>query len=195
MTNRSGATLIELLIAVLVFSLIAAAGYTGVNALSRVRSTQLGNAASLESIQWLVARLDRDLFHAINRPIRVFGSERAAALTGDEYLLTLTHIGNPNPLQQPRSDLQRVDWRIDGQRLIRDTRIGIDGSGTNMVSSEVLTESLTGGVFEYLSPDGGWQGSWPAGSNSGLPLAVRYRLDLDNFGAVRRVVELAGPRQ
>jgi len=194
MNRFSGASLIELLIAVLVFSLIAAAGYTGVNALGQVRTTQQDKAAELEAIQWLVARLDRDLFHAIDRPIRLAGNGQAAALQGDRQSLTITHIGNPNPLQQPRSDLQRVDWRIDGQRLIRGTRLGMDGAAAGQGFNELLSETVIEGAFEYLTAGGGWQGSWPAG-NHGLPLAVRYRLEVRGFGSILRVVELAGPRQ
>ncbi len=85
-TNSNGFTLLELLVAISIFSLIAAAGYSGLSSLVRALQIQQESSTALADTQWLVARLDQDIAQGINRPTRV-GNTRLPALVGDSNSL------------------------------------------------------------------------------------------------------------
>jgi general secretion pathway protein J len=189
---QRGHTLLELLVAVVVTALIAAGGYAGLSAIARASAAHRQEVRQLEAVQWFVSRLDRDLFHAINRPVRgEFGSQ--AALSGNITSLSLTHSGLSNPLHQPRSELQRVDWILSGESIYRHTRPVLDGP-VSADSAEQLLNDILALSIEYLGNANRWHGRWPAGTEDGLPRAVRYRLEIRGFGNVERLVELPGQR-
>ena len=190
--RQLGHTLLELLIAVVVTALIAAGGYAGLNAITLASGAHKLESEKLEAVQWLVSRLDRDLFHTINRPVRGDSGEQPA-LRGDRAALSLTHSGLPNPLGQARSELQRVDWLLSGDGIYRHTHPVLDGPG-NAGNAELLLENISLLGFEFLGAGNQWHARWPAGAESGLPKAVRYTLQIEGFGSLERIVELPGLR-
>jgi len=187
-----GYTLLELLIAIVVTALIAAGGYAGLSAISRASAAHRQQVQELEQVQWLVARLDRDLFHAINRPVRVDSLERAA-LVGNSTALSFTHGGLANPLGQARSELQRVDWVLQGQDLYRYTRLQLDGPATPG-AAELLLQDVSALSIQFLGTGNQWHADWPLAAEDGLPRAVRYQLQIDGFGVLERLIELPGER-
>jgi len=187
-----GHTLLELLVAVVVTALIAAGGYSGLNAITRASEAHQQEVESLEAAQWLVTRLDRDLFHMVDRPVRDDSGEQPALL-GDTAAMSLTHSGLANPLGQRRSNLQRVDWLISGKNIYRNTHPVLDGPA-NAGNAEFLLGDISMLSFEYLGSGKNWHSRWPAGSENGLPKAVRYRVQIEGFGMLERIVELPGVR-
>jgi general secretion pathway protein J len=188
----SGHTLLELLVAIVITALIAAGGYAGLNAISRASAAHRQEVQSLAAVQWFVSRLDRDLFHAINRPVRS-DSGKQPALSGDTATLSLTHGGLSNPLHQARSDLQRVSWTYSDEGLYRAASALLDGPPAN-ASTERLLNDISAMAFEYLGTGSQWHSRWPSNSEEGLPRAVRYRLEINGFGVLERIVELPGQR-
>ncbi len=191
-SGHRGYTLLELLIAVVVTALVAGAGYAGLNAISRATASHRQEVLKLEAIQWFVSRLDRDLFHAINRPVRNDAGVQAA-LIGTSTTLSLTHSGLPNPLRQARSELQRVNWVLAENSVHRYTSPLLDGPVTT-VSAAPLLNDISALSIEYLGSGNHWHASWPAGTENALPRAVRYRLEISGFGTLERLVELPGQR-
>jgi general secretion pathway protein J len=187
-----GHTLLELLVAVVVTALVAAGGYSGLSAITRASAAHKLEVEMLETDQWLVSRLDRDLFHAIDRPVRSESGE-LPALRGDTATLSLTHSGLSNPLGQARSDLQRVDWLITEKSMFRHAHAVLDGPAAP-ANAELLLNHVSDLSFEFLGAGNTWHSRWPAGSETGLPRAVRYRMQIEAFGSVERVVELPGVR-
>jgi len=187
-----GHTLLELLVAVVITALIAAGGYSGLNAISRASEAHSREVEMLEAVQWLVSKLDRDLFHMVNRPVRNEAGTQPA-LNGDTAALSLTHSGLSNPLGQLRSDLQRVDWILTENSIYRHTHPVLDGPA-NPGNSEQLLGGVNMLSFEYLGAGNNWHARWPAGAEDDLPRAVRYRLQIEGFGMLERIVELPGVR-
>lgn len=190
--RQGGHTLLELLVAVVVTALIAAGGYTGLNAIIRASAALKNDVEMLSTVQWFVSRLDRDLFHAINRPVRNQDGE-LPALHGDSTALSLTHSGLSNPLHQARSELQRVDWVLSEGGIYRYTHPVLDGP-RNQGDAELMLDNISMMSIEFLGAGKLWHARWPAGAESGLPRAVRYRLHIEGFGVLERLVELPGLR-
>ena len=114
--SRSGFTLVEVLIAMAITALVAAAAYAGLtnvlNGADRLRAT--GNR--IRDLNRALALIDRDLRQVVERPVRdEFGAYQPALAGGPlaVFPLSLTRAGWHNSLQQPRSELQRVHYYLE----------------------------------------------------------------------------------
>ena len=189
--TASGFTLIEVLIAVTVFAVLAGAVYFSLNLLADAAFTQRQRSAELADLQRALARLDADLRQMVTRPARSADGALQPALAGSRTGLEATRSGWLNPQQHQRSELQRFGWQSDGQALIRTTWPVTDlAPGTRSVAEEVLAP-VAEVEFAYLSATGQWLESWPESEAlAGLPQAVRYRLDSGRFGFIERLIVL-----
>ena len=118
-----GFTLLEVLIAVFITSMISLGVWQVMNTLMNSREGIERVSGAFRDVQKTVALLERDLLQAVKRPVKDAYGERLPALTsrisGTE--LALTRQGWRNPLGEKRSELQRVAWEYDEleERLIR----------------------------------------------------------------------------
>jgi len=196
MSVRSGArgyTLIEVLIAVSVFAVLAGSVYLALSALSEAAFVQRERSRELAEIQLSVARLEADLRQLASRPVRAAGGGLEPALFGQGERFQATRAGWANLGEQRRSQLQRVGWRWDSGTLVRTFFPVTDSVGASREQVETVLESVTGFGLEYRSQDGRWLEQWPPDADDGmmlLPLAVRYRLQTPRFGCIARIVVL-----
>ena len=178
--RAGGFTLLELLLAVLVFGLLAAAAYGALASISRGAAAQDARGERLRAAQLTVLRLERELRQAI--------SAEGDGFAGDPAGLSFV---TPTPGGDAR--LHRVAYGLDGTRLWRratprapslpDPR----APGTALEGVEAL--SLT-----YLDSAGAWRDRWRPGGDEALPRAVRLVLETEGLGRIERWVELAGDR-
>jgi general secretion pathway protein J len=193
-----GFSLIELLVALAVFAALAAAAYGGLAQIAQTRGALAKQQDRLAQIVRAVSMLERDLRQAISRPVRGRGREDylpALAGTGDR--IELTRLGFANPLAEPRSNLERVAYAIDSQKLMRGRYAALDRMPD---ASPVATTVLDGAQalsFRYLGSDGAWRSTWPpSDAPTGmqtyelLPRAIEVRIATADAGELRRVVEL-----
>jgi general secretion pathway protein J len=194
-----GFTLIELLAAMAIFSLLAVAMYGGTQWVILERGIIMARQAELHDLQRTVMYLNDDFGQLRARQIRDElgrGSE-PPLLTGEgrDYLVELSRDGWRNPANLPRGSLQRVQYRLDEDVLVReywpvmDRTLGAEGR-----EQELLT-GVTEITVEFLDDGGEWRLLWPSAGAPGqiataLPAAVRYRLDTESFGIIERLVEV-----
>ena len=194
-TPHSGFTLLELLVAISIFSLIAAAGYSGLTSLSRSLQVQRTSSAQLAEIQWAIARLDRDLTQAINRPQRTENG-LLPAFIGDNRQLNLVTLIDNQLLQQPLSDERPLRWQWQQPVLERQIWQLPDRLASNApLATTQLLEGVEVFEFRYLDSSGRWLSHWNSAQQGGiLPRAVQVRLQINGFGEIRRLLELPGKR-
>lgn len=196
MKRVAGFTLLEVLVSVAVFAIVGMGAYGGLQAVMAQRVIARENADRFRELQFAVQQLTRDLAQLNPRPVREpLGDGYRPVLYSDpraEVLLEFTRGGWTNPLGQPRAAVQRVAYELEEDRLLRRHWFVPDQTlGEEPVERELLT-----GVREvrlrFYAP-GGWLEQWPgqAGSDPALrPLAVEVVLDLDDWGEIRRLVEV-----
>lgn len=220
--RQAGLTLLEMLIAMAITALVAAMAY-GFLSSARVAKESIDEAlVTVNDLETVFQLLATDLHHVVDRqlpaaaaglgsvdPAPAFmGGEvsRGAAnvLLGD-YIIRFVRDGWANPLQQQRSDLQRVGYRwIDGQ-LWRDywpernQPLDAAPAGTRLLIEDLeelrirflpanADQLRDSAWLEYWPPEGSDQG---AGASS-LPLAVELTLTLEDVGDVQRIFSLPG---
>jgi general secretion pathway protein J len=197
-----GFTLIEMLVAIAIFAVIAAMAYGGYNALVKQTTIAEERMSRVRAVQTAVARLAQDFEELEPRPIREpLGDAVEPALRADrrtEYLVMLTRSGWSNPAGVTRPTLQRVGYRLVDNKLYRDHWNVLDRTLANEpVELELLTDVRS---FEVRYMDGArvWQEQWPPlGTAPQLarrmrPLAVEIVLELDDWGRITRMIEVPG---
>ncbi|MCH8478602.1 MAG: type II secretion system minor pseudopilin GspJ [Wenzhouxiangella sp.] len=191
--SGQGYTLVEVLIAVVVFAVLAASAYTALNGLARAALEQRERSQSLASLQLAIARLDADLRQIASRPARQSDGSLAPALRGERQRLTATRAGWANPVELRRSQLQRFAWTLEQDRLVR-----LSWPVTDIVAAtQPMPDPALGQVrdlsFRYRDASGRWHEQWPPaqGQQSALPVAIEVSVDSREHGQIRRLLVLA----
>lgn len=200
--SRGGFTLIELMIAVGIFSLMTIFAYAGVNQVIRARTLTAETLARLSDVQFTLRMLAMDVEQLHPRPVREELSETLTpSLIADlrRYnQLELTRGGWRNPLGSPRPSLQRVAYRLEDGELIRSHWNVLDRLQMNRPVEFILIDGVEAFEVRFMQADGTWIESWPApelAPETGLgarPRAIEVTLEFEdaNTGTLRRVFEV-----
>jgi general secretion pathway protein J len=133
-------------------------------------------------------RYVRDVLGQSNEPPLVTDSLR-------ENVVRLSRSGWRNPVPVARGTLQRVQYRLEEETLIREYWLVMDHPlGMEPRSTELL-ENVNEIEIEYLDQAANWHTLWPPLSQGAspefvYPRAVRITLDLADWGEIVRVVDL-----
>lgn len=191
-TRSRGFTLIEILVALVVFAAMAAISWSALGQIARTRSALAAEQDRFAAIVRSMSDLERDLRQAIARPLRGNYGEPVPALLGTSERVELSRLGFANPRAEARSNIERVLYAIDSASLRRGRYAVLDRAAGSIPEWHDLLDHVTELRLRYLGPDGTWRDQWPPRDTppEELPRAVELRLRLDDFGELRRVLAL-----
>ena len=211
-SRSAGFTLIEVLIALAITAFVATIAYNSLSTvLTGVESARQTAQRSYEiNRAWMI--ISRDLRQFVPRPVRdEFGETEPAMLGGRaaRYALAFTRAGWFNPNEVARSELQRVDYRVEDNALWRDSYAVLDRAPDTQAQSvklldnvESLDTAFLGALSEVRPGDDGvaletrnWSENWVADTSTPdaslpPPVAVELRLYLEDWGEMRRLYAL-----
>ena len=168
--REQGFTLVEMLVSLVIFALLASAG---VGLLRASVSTQEAVDRSLGRVsaqERLGALFNADIGQAIARPVTGLGTFREAPFEGSASAMSLTRAGWANISDQPRSSLQRVDWRLGDGGVTRVAHLFLDGADPGQPALMMRDVARIG--FRYRRVDGGWSEQFRSSERELLPAAV-----------------------
>lgn len=195
----TGFSLVELLVALVVFAALAAAAYGGLASIARVRSALATQQDRFAAVTRSVSELERDLRQAVSRSVRDNEGAVQPALIGGSDSVELSRLGFANPLAEPRSNLQRVVYALDDNKLQRGRYAVLDRAPNSAPATTTLLTHISDFHLRYFGCDGIWRDAWPPSepacasglaTTDMLPRAVEFRLVLPDLGEIRRIVEL-----
>ena len=194
MTTRShlltaGFTLLEMLVALAIFALLAVMSYSGLSSVMNQQVVTEEHAQRLGDLQKTYMLMQRDLEQVLLRPVRDEFGDVQPALAGSD-VLQLTRGGWSNPLNRPRSSLQRVGYAWEDRQLVRYVWQVLDRAQDSEPLRQLLLDDIDSMEIRYLSPGAEWQSQWPEpvfntspdDPSPGLPLAVEVTLEHEHFG-------------
>jgi general secretion pathway protein J len=201
--QAGGFTLLELLVAMAIFAILgtlALSGYTELQQQSEYAEQRLER---LREVQRAMQTIGQDLAQIEPRPIREPLGEALipAVLATDsiEYGLQFTRAGWSNTAGLARPTLQRVGYRLDGEGLWRDHWPVLDRTLVTEPTRVKLLGKVRSVRFRFMNAAREWVDRWPvsdgtnlAGSERLRPAAIEVVLELEDWGEIRRVIEVAG---
>lgn len=203
MMKARGFTLVEVLVAIFIFAIVSAIAMGGYNELVKQSDIVDRGAARTRAIQSTMQRMNLDFTSLEPRPVRQpLGDGLVPALRADEKsteeLVEFTHSGWSNPAGVPRSTLQRVAYRIEEKKLIREYWLALDRTMSSQPESAVMLEDVKSVKLRFMDANRTWHDQWPPLGYSPAdapwvrPIAVEFTLDLEDWGELKRLVEVSG---
>lgn len=197
-SSDKGFTLLELLVALAIFAIMAAGIYSSLAMLLATSSRLDESGKSLRELQKTMQVLGRDLGQVTNRPVRGGYDVELPPLLwpGTEERLEMTSAGRSNPLGQPRCSLQRLAFRLRDGKLERLSWPVLDQAQDSAPYIQPLLSGVSNFEVSFLTgqdqsfPD--WPPANPPPQVTALPRAVRVVLEVEGWGRLERLFLLAG---
>lgn len=194
-----GFTLVEILVAVAILTVVGYLALTGYNQLLAQSELANDRMKRIRDIQTAVLRLAQDFEQleprGIREPIGVGFQPALVSNARSGSLVQLTHAGWANPAGISRPTLQRVEYVLDGQKLFRLQHAVLDAVVNEEPIKVQLLDNVHGLKIEFLDVQQQWSPDWPRPGQQqafrARPLAVRFELELEDWGKITRVVEVS----
>lgn len=192
-----GFTLVELLVALAIFAVMAVVAYRGLSVMLDARERIEQENRKWRGMAVFFARLENDLGSVLERPVRGTSdlllpafSGKPVAVAPDEAQLAFTrggYGGQDGALAVP----QRVGYRLRGEAVELLTWEVLDQAPRSSPLASAALSGVTQFDLRYLDRNGNWLQQWPpGGQDGGLPSAVEVRVRLRGGEEARRVFAL-----
>lgn len=213
---QHGLTLVELLVAMLVFAFVASVSVYALR-LSVEARDQLATAdRRIAEIEIARIMLKEDLAQIVDRPVRdEFGDQASAAfrggtemrlrnpVPGETPMIGLVRGGWSNPgAEAPRSSLQYVEYLEKDGALVRRIRPYLDDARGQPHFDRVLISDARDIEARFLAGETrgelDWAASWPLPGRAGAPRAVSLAFESARFGRLEEYLwigDAGGRRQ
>ncbi len=181
MRQQRGFTLLELMVAMAIFAMLAVAGWQVFDGVNRARERAQFHADQLAVLQYAYLQLQQDMGQVIayqapstqnssanganlnaNNNGNANGNDNDSAqnsiaaepfmsLTGEQ--LSFVRFADPDPRYQTSPSLQRVDYIFADERLIRRQYNSIQGGSDSVSLDTVLLNGVTAGRWQAYLPE------------------------------------------
>ncbi len=200
MTRQQGFTLIEVLIATVVFAIMSVMAVSGLSVVLNSREQVDEHADRLAELQKVFTIIGRDIEQTVNRRVRDNYATELLPLSGGAYgstLLEFSRTGLMNPMGQRRSHLMRVGYMLSEGKLVRLSWFAMDRSFDTLPYESPMLSDVKAVELRFMDKDHKWLPQWPdmnlqQGSPVTLPRAVEVTLELEDWGRIRRIFEVVG---
>ncbi len=195
--SQLGFTLLEVLVAISIFSVVSLAGFTIFDTVLRGDESSNIRSERQNEMQRAFLLMERDFLQIAKRSMRVSGEAPSKnfiqtsddSFLADEQAIAFVRNGWTNPgLLLPRSDMQNVAYRLVDDTLERLHLNFVDAVVGQEPRVRPIITQVTSLAFEYH--DGSkWQKKW---SGNMLPQAIAVEIETEDYGLIRRQFLVAG---
>lgn len=188
-----GFTLVEVMVALLIFAMLATAGVSILSFSIRAQAASGAKLDDLAALNRTLTILSADLAQARNRPVRDEAGTPLPAFVGEASgaatpLLRLVRGGWTNLDATARPNAQKVAYRLAGGTLQRLAYPQLDGAAP--LPAAPLLDRVRGIALRYRYR-GAWSDRWDGANGIALPQALELRIQRTN-GVQYRQVFLVG---
>lgn len=192
--KESGFTLIEIIVAFAIFSILIVACFRAVTFILDYVERDRAYYQDQSRIQLAWNIVLQDMLHMLPRTERdrLGGISRAYQTDVGEYLLVLTRGGMPS-ITGTEGGIQRVAYSLDGEgQFLRWTWPSMDLYDDTEPSSQVLVSGVGKIDFLQLNASNEYEANWPPlnqqVANNELPRMIKLVIEMENGGRVERII-------
>lgn len=214
MKAARGFTLIEILVAVLIFGMIGVGAFSTLRAAQDAQTTLRERGERFLKLQRAVTTFSRDYQQLAFRRVRDSYGDRLPLVQGvsddTDTWIAFTRSGWRNPAQLPRSSLEYVRYALEEGQLIRYSYLLLDQAQKPVVKKRVLLDGISKMQLKFRPVDAGnvertltddsttgedWLDEWPVGGRQNsedsdkAPSGLRLSLEIEGIGEVHRVLQ------
>ena len=168
--------------------------YSGLDSIITTKTHTEQVSKRLVKLQQAFMFIGRDIEQTIDRSVRDGYGDTQEAMQGGSFnreILTLTRAGYTNPLDITRSQLQRVAYRFEDEKLLRVSWKMIDQDFEFEPQIRELLDNVEKVEIRYFDKTSQPHEQWPSGfsqnNTQSLPRAVELKLTLKDMGEIRRL--------
>ena len=191
-----GFTLIEIIVVVLVFSVMAAMAYGGLNSVLKMRRGVEDSMQRTAELQRAYMRLRQDFQNTRDRPARnQYGQVDSPFMTEREGPVLLIRGGMRNPFGGTRPSFERVRYRVKDRALLRASWTAVDLPDKAEPVELTLLKNVEEVRWRFMDSGREWQAQWPANTMASTgtgtaapeppPIAVEITLVTKDWGEMR----------
>lgn len=179
--KQAGMTLLEILVAMTLMVIIASMSYVSLNGLIDAKNHTDMVAQNVRQELLISQQLNQDIHALINRPIRNQQGSFNPAIIGGYNSIEFSRNGHANPLNQPRADLQRVQWFLRDHKIYRRSSDQLDQGSFPQWQERMYLHNIDEFNISYVSTIGIESRVWPLPENPRLPLkAIKVHIAMAN---------------
>lgn len=192
--GTEGFTLVELLVALFIFALIASISMSFLYQTLDSKTVLTERFAKLQELKLARQLIKMDMLSLVRRPTRgTYGDAPTSSFSGGQrgrtepfLSLVRTGSGNPGSFQQ-KSNLQHIQYLLSGENLVRRVRLRLDPASATPVDDFILMTGIKQLDIKFLV-GGLWQSR--LGLNSvatrELPAAILLDIESDTFESLEQ---------
>ena len=193
--HSQGFTLVELLIAIVLFSILSLGSYQVLNSVINSHRKLSSHNEKFDALRRTINMLTRDLQQARSRTVsNSYGDQEGALIleSSDQSRLVLSTAGWANPLLAPRGTVSRVEFFVDDDVLIKRRWLVLDVVDEDSYFDMPLLKNVSEFQIRALDPESRWISYWPTNDMPAtqLPQALEIELIIAELGRIKRVLEL-----
>jgi len=183
--NQNGFTLLELLISLAIFALIALITTYGLRHIIDSQRIQQQHNKQLNILQMAHAIIKDDMGSLIDRSIRQQASLEPAVVSATQGVLlnfTRTGFGGADPKLRT-STLQRISYQLKDHQLQRISWLALDRISNTPTTTEILLSNVNHITLRFADNKGQWHDQWPsANTRDILPSAIEMNIQQTQAG-------------
>lgn len=197
--RQSGFTLLEVLVAMAISVIVYMGSYTLLDSVITIDERVEAKREALKNIQKVRYFMQQDIEQIVNRSIRSESDEQLNAVKYDSgsQSLEFTRAGWKNPIKRPRSEMQRVRYFVEDNKLYREYWNVLDRVPESKNKKNVLLENTDELSFRFFGmKEKNWQSDWLKTSNDkdSIPGAIEVTLKTKAYGELKWIFVLVNNR-
>lgn len=187
--RSSGLTLIELMVALAIFSVLGILSFRAVDAATVSRDHLASESRRWQEITRYLQLTETQLLQIVARPV-VPGVTESSLIVGPPSGDTGNFQFSFLKLDGARNSVRRVGYRFEKSHIVLLRWPGVDTDGKP--TEDVVLEGVKNLRLNFVTDDGRSSAIWPAqpASANPLPEGIEIQLEVTDVGTLRRLIAL-----